>query len=65
MAGMAALIEPKSLKLLAQAGQVLNQMVSEGLCDEPQKKLMRAMLAELHGMLDEFEEAYFNGESTD
>jgi hypothetical protein len=35
MTGMADLIERKSLKLLAQAGQVLNQMVSEDLCDEP------------------------------
>jgi hypothetical protein len=61
MAGMADLIERKSLKLLAQAGQVLNQIVSEGLCDEPQKKHMDAMLAELRGMLDEFEEAYFGG----
>jgi hypothetical protein len=32
------------LKLLAQARQVLNPMVSEGLCDEPQKKVMQAML---------------------
>jgi hypothetical protein len=58
---MADLIERKSLKLLAQAGQTLSQIVSEGLCDEPQKELMRAMLAELRGMLDEFEEAYFGG----
>jgi len=58
---MADLIERKSLKLLAQAGQTLNQIVGEGLCDEPQKKLMRAMLVELRGMLDEFEEAYFGG----
>jgi hypothetical protein len=58
---MADLIERKSLKLLAQAGQTLNQIVSEGLCDEPQKKIMRAMLAEIRGRLDEFEEAYFGG----
>jgi hypothetical protein len=45
--------------MLALAGQTLNQMVGEGLCDEPQKKQIRAMLAELRGMLDEFEEAYF------
>ena len=32
------------LKLLAQARQVLNQIVSEGLCDEPQKKVMQALL---------------------
>jgi hypothetical protein len=31
------------------------------LYDEPQKELMQAMLAELRGMLDEFEEAYFGG----
>lgn len=56
---MADLIERKSLKLLAQAGRTVNQIIGEGLCDEPQKKLMRAMLDELRGMLDEFEEAYF------
>jgi len=57
---MADLIERKSLKLLAQAGQTLNQIVGEGLCDEPQKKLMRGMLTDLRGMLDEFEDAYFS-----
>lgn len=56
---MADLIERKSLKLLAQAGQTLNQIVGEGLCDEPQKMLMKAMLTELRGMLEEFEEGYF------
>jgi hypothetical protein len=61
MVGMADLIERKSLKLLVQAGQTLGQIVGEGLCDEPQKKLMQAMLVELRGMLDEFEEAYFSG----
>jgi hypothetical protein len=58
--GMADLIERKSLKLLVQAGQTLNRIVSEGLCDEPQKPLMRAMLEEMRGMLDEFEQAYFD-----
>ena len=58
---MAALVERKSLKLLTQAGQTLNQIIDEGLCDEPQKKAMRAMVAELRGMLDEFEDAYFGG----
>jgi hypothetical protein len=56
---MANLIERKSLKLLTQAGQTLNQIVGEGLCDEPQQKLMKEMLTELRGMLDEFEDAYF------
>ena len=57
---MADLIERKSLKLLAQAGQTLNQIVGEGLCDEPQKALMQAMLVELRGMLEEFAEGYFS-----
>jgi hypothetical protein len=56
---MADLIERKSLKLLAQAGQTLNQIVGEGLCDEPQKKLMQTLMTELRGMLDEFEDSYF------
>jgi len=37
----------------------LNQIVGEGLCDEPQKDLMRRMLMELREMLGEFEKAYF------
>ncbi len=56
---MVDLIERKSLKLLVRAGQTLNQIVGEGLCDEPQERLIRVMLAELREMLDEFEEAYF------
>ena len=54
------MIERKALKLLAQAGQTLSQIIGEGLCDEPQKKTMEAMLIELSGMLDEFEDAYFD-----
>jgi len=57
---MANLIERKSLKLLTQAGQTLSQIIGEGLCDEPQKKAMQAMLTELRGMLDEFAKAYFD-----
>jgi hypothetical protein len=56
---MTDMFERKSLKLLAQAGQTLNQIGGEGLCDEPQKDLMRTMLGELRTILDEFEEAYF------
>ena len=57
---MADLIERKALKLLVQAGQTLGQIVGEGMCDEPQKELMQAMLKELREMLEEFEEAYFS-----
>jgi hypothetical protein len=60
MAGMADLIERELLKLLTHAGQTLSQIIGEGLCDEPRKKVMQVMLTELHGMLDEFEEAYFD-----
>lgn len=57
---MADLIERKSLKLLTQASQTLSQILGEGLCDEPQKIAMQVMLTQLRGMLDEFEEAYFD-----
>jgi len=56
---MTDLIERKALKLLVQANQRVSELVAEGLCDQPQKKLMRTMLAELRMMLDEFEDAYF------
>jgi hypothetical protein len=56
---MVELVERKALKLLAQAGQTLSQIIGEGLCDEPQKPAMQQMLKELRGMLEEFEEAYF------
>lgn len=50
------LIERKSVKLLAMA-RVLGDMTAEALCDQPQKFLI-ARLAELRGLLDEFEDAY-------
>jgi hypothetical protein len=56
---MTDLIERKALKLLKQANQRLSELAAEGLCDQPQKKLMRTMFAELRAMLDEFEDAYF------
>ncbi len=56
---MTNFIDRKALKLLVQANQRLSEIVGEGLCEEPQKKLMRAMLAEVRTMLDEFEDAYF------
>lgn len=56
---MADFIDRKALKLLVQANQRLSEIVGEGLCEEPQKKLMRTMLVEVRAMLDEFEDAYF------
>jgi hypothetical protein len=60
MVGMTSIIDRKALKLLAQASQRLSEMVGEGLCEEPQKKLVQALLGEVRSMLDEFEDAYFN-----
>jgi hypothetical protein len=53
-------IERKAVKLLARGQHLLGDMTGEALCDAPQKPLMRAMLAELREMLDEFEDAYFD-----
>jgi hypothetical protein len=52
-------IERKAAKLLAQSAAVVSRMVAETLCDVPQRELVRLLLEELRGNLDEFEEAYF------
>jgi hypothetical protein len=57
---MVDLIQRKALKLLTQAGQTVNQIVGEGLCDEPQTETVRLLLQELREMLNEFEDAYFD-----
>jgi hypothetical protein len=49
MAEWLIFLSTSQLKLLAQAGQILNQIVDEGLCDEPQKNLMHRMLIECAG----------------
>ncbi len=52
-------LDRKATKLLAQTSALSSRMIAEALCDEPQKELVRVMLAELRSNLDEFEEAYF------
>ena len=53
------LIERKAVKLLAQSQRLIGDMTSEALCDEPQKFLIKTMLADLRTQLAEFEDAYF------
>ena len=57
------LIERKSVKLLAQSSRLLAEMSAEALCDEPQRFVIKKMLAELRGLLDEFEDAYLEDEA--
>jgi hypothetical protein len=57
------LIERKSVKLLAQGSRLLADMSAEALCDEPQKFLIAKLLAELRGLLDEFEDAYLEDDT--
>ena len=57
------LIERKSVKLLAQGSRLLSDMTAEALCDEPQKFLIAKLLAELRGLLDEFEDAYLEDDT--
>ena len=54
------LIERKAVKLLAQSSRLLAEMSAEALCDEPQRFLIKKMLTDLRGLLDEFEDAYFD-----
>jgi hypothetical protein len=51
-AAMSNLIERKALKLLTQAGMLMNEIAAEGLCEEPHRTLMQTILAELLWMLD-------------
>ena len=51
-------VERKSVKLLSEATKLLAAMMSECLCDEPQKALIRRMLAQTETLLREFEDSY-------
>ena len=52
--------EQMAVKLLAHAVRQLGQTVNETLCVTPDKGLIRGMLREVRGTLDEFEDAYFD-----
>ncbi len=54
------LIERKSVKLLALGARLLADMTSETLCDAPQGFVLRRQLADLRGLLDEFEGRLFD-----
>jgi len=47
-----------ALKCLVQSQRHLAMAVSEGLCAEPDRALVRRLVREARAMLDEFEEAY-------
>lgn len=55
-------VEQLAVKLLARCARDVAAMVSECLCNEPDKRLVRSMLAQVREMLDEFEDAYFDAE---
>ncbi|MEI6559588.1 MAG: hypothetical protein WCO00_14390 [Rhodospirillaceae bacterium] len=52
--------EQMAAKLLAHAIRQLGQAVNETLCVTPDKGMVRAMLKDVRGTLDEFEDAYFD-----
>ena len=58
------LMERKAVKLLAIGAQRLAEMTAEALCDAPQDFVIRRQLADLRGLLDEFEDAYFDRSDT-
>jgi hypothetical protein len=53
-------LERKIVKLLPQCGGLVQDMIAEALCDQPDPRLIRQMLRELRERLDEFEAHYFN-----
>ena len=52
--------EQMAAKLLAHAIRQLGQAVNETLCVTPDRALIRSMLKDVRGTLDEFEDAYFD-----
>ena len=52
--------EQMAAKLLAHAIRQLGQTVNEALCVTPDKAVIRGMLKDVRGTLDEFEDAYFD-----
>lgn len=52
-------LERKTVKLLPQSAKLIQEMIAESLCDQPDPRLIRYMLTELRKLLDEFEEHYF------
>ena len=52
--------EQMATKLLAHAIRQLGQAVNETLCVTPDKAMIRGMLKDIRGTLEEFEDAYFD-----
>ena len=53
-------LERKTVKLLPQCGKLVQDMIAEALCDEPDPRLIRQMLADLRMRLNEFETHYYS-----
>lgn len=51
--------EQLAIKLLAQASAMLGRAVNETLCTEPDRRVVRGMVAEAKELLQEFEDQYF------
>ncbi|ACI98213.1 hypothetical protein [Rhodospirillum centenum] len=49
-----------AVKLLAQAQSALGKAVNETLCTEPDRRIVRAMVAEAAELIREFNEQYFD-----
>jgi hypothetical protein len=52
-----------AVKLLAQASALLSRAVNETLCQEPDRRVIRAMIRDAAEMVAEFEDTYFEDEA--
>ena len=53
-------VERLSVKLLSQCTREMTAMISECLCQEPNRDMIALMLKDVRSMLEEFEQAYFD-----
>ncbi|MDG5495321.1 hypothetical protein GE253_07760 [Niveispirillum sp. SYP-B3756] len=50
-----------AVKLLAQASAQLGKAVNETLCTEPDRRVIRALIADAKELIADFEDQYFQG----
>jgi len=53
-------VERLSVKLLTQCTREMTAMISECLCQEPNRDMVALMLKDVRSMLEEFEQAYLD-----
>ncbi len=56
-------IERKAVKLLAQCARTSAAATAEALCLEPDRRLIRSLVAEIREALDLFEDSYFDDDA--